>query len=89
MQIPVAIKVLNNTTSLSPMCNDELLAEARVMATVQHPYCVRLLGICMTSHMKLITQLLPLGDLRHYVREHKRKLASSTLITWSYQIAEV
>lgn len=43
VKIPVAIKVLSDGTS--PSLNKELLEEARVMASVEHPCCVRILAV--------------------------------------------
>ena len=86
VMIPVAIKILHDASSGN---NEEFLAEARVMATIQHPFCVRLLAICMTSPLMLITELMPLGCLLNYVRVHKYHLASKHLLSWCTQIAKV
>jgi len=56
VKIPVAIKALQEGTA--PAQNKELLEEARVMASVVHPCCVRILAICMTAQVLLCT--LPL-----------------------------
>ena len=86
----MAIKILQEDTS--PSRNKELLEEARVMASVNHPCCVRLQAVCMTAHMMLISELLPVGSLLEYVRrEHQREhdLTSAILLLWAKQIAEV
>ena len=83
----VAIKILQEGTS--PLQNRELLEEARVMASVNHPCCVRIQAVCMTAHMMLISELLPTGSLLDYVREHQYELNSATLLLWAKQIAEV
>ena len=83
----VAIKILQDATS--PSRNKELLEEARVMASVNHPCCVRLQAVCMTAHMMLISELLPTGSLLDYVRGHQFELSSATLLLWAKQIAEV
>ena len=51
MKIPVAIKALQEGTA--PAQNKELLEEARVMASVVHPCCVRILAVCMTAQVML------------------------------------
>ncbi|EJX5484251.1 thiol-activated cytolysin family protein [Listeria monocytogenes] len=61
VKIPVAIKVLRENTS--PKANKEILDEAYVMAGVGSPYVSRLLGICLTSTVQLVTQLMPYGCL--------------------------
>jgi len=83
----VAIKILQEGTS--PSQNKELLEEARVMASVNHPCCVRLQAVCMTAHMMLISELLPTGSLLDYVRAQQYELSSDTLLLWAKQIAEV
>ena len=85
----VAIKVLQEGTSQSSAQNKELLEEARVMASVKHPCCVRLEAVCMTAHMMLISELLPTGSLLDYVRGHQFELSAATLLLWAKQIAEV
>lgn len=87
MKIPVAIKVLSDSTS--PCQNKELLEEARVMASVENPCCIRILAVCMTAQMMLITQLMPLGCLLDYVRKHKDNIGSKVLLNWCTQIAKV
>ncbi len=87
VKIPVAIKVLSEGTS--PNLNKELLEEARVMASVEQPCCVRILAVCMTAQMMLITQLMPLGCLLDYVRKHKANIGSKALLNWCTQIAKV
>lgn len=87
VRIPVAIKVLQEGTSTSQ--NKELLQEARVMASVEHPCCVRILAVCMAAQLMLVTQLLPLGCLLDYIRKNKCNIGSKALLNWTYQIAKV
>ncbi|KAK9965207.1 hypothetical protein ABG768_004308 [Culter alburnus] len=86
VKIPVAIKVLRENTS--PKANKEILDEAYVMAGVASPYVCRLLGICLTSTVQLVTQLMPYGCLLDYVRENKDRIGSQYLINWCVQIAK-
>ncbi|XP_036897009.1 epidermal growth factor receptor isoform X3 [Sturnira hondurensis] len=86
VKIPVAIKELREATS--PKANKEILDEAYVMASVDHPHVCRLLGICLTSTVQLITQLMPFGCLLDYVREHKDNVGSQYLLNWCVQIAK-
>jgi L1 cell adhesion molecule len=65
----------------------EFLDEAYIMASVEHPNLLKLHAVCMTSQMMLITQLMPLGCLLDYVRNHKDKIGSKALLNWSTQIA--
>ncbi|XP_030623382.1 epidermal growth factor receptor [Chanos chanos] len=86
VKIPVAIKVLREVTS--PKANKEILDEAYVMASVDHPHVCRLLGICLTSSIQLITQIMPYGCLLDYVRENKDNIGSQSLLNWCVQIAK-
>uniref|UniRef100_UPI00398F0B77 epidermal growth factor receptor n=1 Tax=Pristiophorus japonicus TaxID=55135 RepID=UPI00398F0B77 len=86
VKIPVAIKVLREATS--PKANKEILDEAYVMASVDHPHVCRLLGICLTSTVQLVTQLMPYGCLLDYMRENKEHIGSQYLLNWCVQIAK-
>lgn len=86
VKIPVAIKELREATS--PKANKEILDEAYVMASVDNPHVCRLLGICLTSTVQLVTQLMPFGCLLDYVREHKDNIGSQYLLNWCVQIAK-
>ncbi|KAF7664063.1 hypothetical protein LDENG_00191000 [Lucifuga dentata] len=86
VKIPVAIKVLRENTS--PRANKDILDEAYVMAGVASPYVCRLLGICLTSTVQLVTQLMPYGCLLDYVRENKDRIGSQFLLNWCVQIAK-
>lgn len=86
VKIPVAVKVLHEGSSSAQ--NSELLDEARIMASVNHPYCVRLTAICMTSPVQLVTPLMPFGSLLDYLRKHKANIGSKNLLNWATQIAK-
>ncbi|XP_030612275.1 melanoma receptor tyrosine-protein kinase-like isoform X2 [Archocentrus centrarchus] len=86
VKIPVAIKVLREATS--PKANQEILDEAYVMASVDHPHVCRLLGICLTSSVQLVTQLMPYGCLLDYVRHHRDHIGAQWLLNWCVQIAK-
>ncbi len=86
VKIPVAIKVLMEISGSES--SKEFLDEAYIMASVEHPNLLKLHAVCMTSQMMLITQLMPLGCLLDYVRNHKDKIGSKALLNWSTQIAK-
>ncbi|XP_019617947.1 PREDICTED: epidermal growth factor receptor-like isoform X2 [Branchiostoma belcheri] len=85
VKIPVAVKVLREGTT--PEASKELLEEAYVMATVDHPCLVRLLGVCLAQQTMLVTQFMPLGDLLKYVLQNKDNVGSQVLLNWCTQIA--
>lgn len=59
------------------------------MAGVASPYVCRLLGICLTSTVQLVTQLMSYGCLLEYVRKNKDHIGSQLLLNWCVQIAKV
>lgn len=59
------------------------------MAGVASPYVCRLLGICLTSTVQLVTQLMSYGCLLEYVRKNKDRIGSQLLLNWCVQIAKV
>ncbi|EFA01355.2 epidermal growth factor receptor isoform X1 [Tribolium castaneum] len=83
-KIPVAIKVLRDGSTSSK----EFLSEAFIMASVEHPNLLQLLGVCMTSEIMLITQLMPLGCLLDFVRKNRDRIGAKALLNWSTQIAK-
>jgi len=85
VKIPVAIKVLREDHGRNS--NNEFMDEAFIMASVEHPNLLKLLGVCLTNQMMLITQLMPLGCLLDYVRTHQKNIGSQHLLNWCTQIA--
>ncbi|KAF8570470.1 hypothetical protein P879_04249, partial [Paragonimus westermani] len=85
VEIPVAIKVLSD--SADPQTNKELLEEAKVMATVDHPCCLRFLALCLTSRLQLVTQYMPLGSLLDFVKSYVDLLQVNMFLAWAEQIA--
>lgn len=85
IKIPVAIKILREGTN--PNMNKEFLEEAYIMASVDHPNLLKLVAVCMTSQLMLVTQLMPLGCLLDYVRNNRDKIGSKPLLNWCTQIA--
>ncbi|XP_035704636.1 epidermal growth factor receptor isoform X2 [Folsomia candida] len=85
VKIPVAIKVLREGTGANT--SKEFLDEAYIMASVEHPHLLKLLAVCLTSQLMLVTQLMPLGCLRDYVHNNRDKVGSKALLNWCTQIA--
>ncbi|XP_036838350.1 receptor tyrosine-protein kinase erbB-4 isoform X2 [Oncorhynchus mykiss] len=85
VKIPVAIKILNEATG--PKANVEFM-DALIMASMEHPHLVRLLGVCLSPTTQLVTQLMPHGCLLDYVHEHKDNIGSQLLLNWCVQIAK-
>ncbi|XP_018020584.1 epidermal growth factor receptor isoform X2 [Hyalella azteca] len=85
VKIPVAIKVLREGTDTN--VSREILEEAYIMASVDHPNLLQLLAVCMTTKIMMVTQLMPLGALLDYVRINRDKIGSKPLLNWCTQIA--
>uniref|UniRef100_A0AAY4AEE6 receptor protein-tyrosine kinase n=1 Tax=Denticeps clupeoides TaxID=299321 RepID=A0AAY4AEE6_9TELE len=68
VKIPVAIKILNETHG-----GLNYLGEALIMASMEHPHLVRLLGVCLS----------PTIQLGH---PHKDNIGSQLLLNWCVQI---
>jgi epidermal growth factor receptor len=84
VKIPVAVKVLQDFQK-----SNDLLDEARIMSSVRHSCCIRIIAISMTAQVKLVTQLMPLGCLLDYVQRHKELVGPTALLNWASQIADV
>lgn len=59
------------------------------MGSLDHPYIVRLLGICPGPSLQLVTQLSTQGSLLEHIRHHKNSLDPQRLLNWCVQIAKV
>lgn len=82
----MAIKVVQET---SGKAQQEMLGEAGLMASMRHPHLLRLVGVCLSDGLQLITPLRPLGNLLEFVQKHKQKLGSLELMRYCQQIASV
>ena len=87
VKLSVAIKVLREGTSSSQ--NRDLLEEARIMASVNHPCCVRIAAVCMTAQLMLVTQLMKYGCTLDFIRRQQNNVSSKMLLQWAAQIASV
>nr|CAH8869712.1 unnamed protein product [Trichobilharzia regenti] len=68
---------------------EELLQEAKIMASVMHRHCLPLIGICLSSERHcLVSIFVELGSLDRYVKQHANELNSLTLLSWGEQIAD-
>jgi len=86
VKILVAIKELRERSN--PGSDTELLEEARIMASVMHPCCIRVMAVCVTRQMMLVTPLMPFGSLLDYLHRNRSNIGSRSMLTWARQIAE-
>jgi len=87
VKLIVAVKVLREGTASDQ--NRDLLEEARIMASVNHPCCVRIAAVCMTAQLMLVTQLMKYGCALDYIRRQQDNISSKLLLRWASQIASV
>ena len=73
VEIEVAIKVLRADNEEADLMKDDLLREASVMATFDHPHLVALMGVCIESPMRLVVEFASYGALDEYLQEHEPK----------------
>ena len=66
----VAVKVLKAVEDPEAR-RAELLQEAEFMAQLDHPFIVRIVGICDAEALMLVMEVANLGPLHTYLREHK------------------
>ena len=81
--INVAVKTLLNSVDIPELERRQFEYEARLLATVRHPWILRLLAVCIEEGASMmVLELMPGGDLRSYLiahetecREHIEQLA--------------
>lgn len=71
---PVAVKSLKNEILYERGNVEEFLREAALMATLDHPNILRLLGVCYSNDgvPSLVLPFMQFGDLRSYVADPYR-----------------
>ncbi|XP_076840273.1 receptor tyrosine-protein kinase erbB-3b isoform X2 [Brachyhypopomus gauderio] len=86
VKIPVAIKTIQDRSGRQTFTEitDHMLA----MGSLDHPYVVRLLGICPGSSLQLVTQLSTQGSLLQHLRQNAHHLDPQRLLNWCVQIAK-
>ncbi|XP_052415498.1 receptor tyrosine-protein kinase erbB-3 [Carassius gibelio] len=86
VKIPVAIKTIQDCKGRQTF--EEITDHMLAMGSLDHPYIVRLLGICPGPSLQLVTQLSPQGSLLEHIRKHREGLNPQRLLNWCVQIAK-
>uniref|UniRef100_A0A8C9W6A1 Receptor protein-tyrosine kinase n=1 Tax=Scleropages formosus TaxID=113540 RepID=A0A8C9W6A1_SCLFO len=86
VKIPVAIKTIQDRTGRQTFT--ELTDHMLAMGSLDHPYIVRLLGICPGVGLQLVTQLSTQGSLLEHIRQYRDNLDPQRLLNWCVQIAK-
>uniref|UniRef100_A0A8C2ALS8 Receptor protein-tyrosine kinase n=1 Tax=Cyprinus carpio TaxID=7962 RepID=A0A8C2ALS8_CYPCA len=86
VKIPVAIKTIQDRTGRQTF--QEITDHMLAMGSLDHPYIVRLLGICPGPSLQLVTQLGPQGSLLEHIQQRRESLNPQRLLNWCVQIAK-
>ncbi|XP_041859442.1 receptor tyrosine-protein kinase erbB-3b isoform X2 [Melanotaenia boesemani] len=86
VKIPVAIKTIQDTSGRQTFT--EITEHMLSMGSLDHPYIVRLLGICPGVSLQLVTQLSSHSSLLEHIRQNKNSLDPQRLLNWCVQIAK-
>ncbi|VEL10901.1 unnamed protein product, partial [Protopolystoma xenopodis] len=85
--IDVAVKILNEFGGSSDL--HALLDEAKVMVSVSHRHCLRLLGVCLSGTRRcLVSAYVENGSLDRYLSTHGSRIQAQLLLIWASQIAD-
>ncbi|XP_035015745.2 receptor tyrosine-protein kinase erbB-3b [Hippoglossus stenolepis] len=86
VKIPVAIKTIQDSSGRQTFT--EITDHMLSMGSLDHPYIVRLLGVCPGASLQLLTQFIPQGSLLEHIRQNKNSLDPQRLLNWCVQIAK-
>ena len=75
--IEVAVKQLKTDAAAQ---KTEIEHEARIMLKLDHPYIVRMIGMCQEATMMLVMELAINGPLHKYLRKHKEVTVRQLLV---------
>ncbi|XP_007899176.1 tyrosine-protein kinase ZAP-70 [Callorhinchus milii] len=84
--IDVAIKVLKNDNEKS--LKDELMKEAQFMQQLDHPYIVRLIGVCDAEHLMLVMEMASGGPLNKFLSSKKDQISVDNIVELLFQVSE-
>ncbi|XP_020913434.1 tyrosine-protein kinase SYK [Exaiptasia diaphana] len=84
-KIPVAVKRLKSEELNNPKL--EMMIEANIMMKLNHPYIVRIIGMCTAPTMMLVMELAAEGPLNEYLKNNKQMEMLNILIVM-LQVAE-
>uniref|UniRef100_A0A3P9INS5 Receptor protein-tyrosine kinase n=1 Tax=Oryzias latipes TaxID=8090 RepID=A0A3P9INS5_ORYLA len=86
VKIPVAIKTIQDISGQQTFT--EITDYMLSMGSLDHPYIVRLLGICPGASLQLVTALSSQGSVLEHIRQNRSSLDPQRLLNWCVQIAK-
>lgn len=60
-----------------------------MMSSMAHMHLLRLLRVCVSPDMQVVTQLMPLGCRLDYIHKHKDNVGAQLLLSWCVQITNL
>ncbi|XP_015113261.1 focal adhesion kinase 1 isoform X2 [Diachasma alloeum] len=81
----VAVKTCKVDADLATA--EKFLEEAYIMQQFEHPYIIRLIGVCSEAPIWLVMELARLGEMRAYLQSNKHRLDLATLLLYTFQLS--
>ncbi|XP_063604451.1 uncharacterized protein LOC134779972 isoform X1 [Penaeus indicus] len=66
---------------------EKFLEEAYIMQQFDHPYIIKLIGICSDSPIWIVMELARYGEMRAYLQNNKDRLSLATLVLYAFQLS--
>ncbi|XP_043274761.1 focal adhesion kinase 1 isoform X7 [Venturia canescens] len=83
----IAVAVKTCKVDADSATADKFLEEAYIMQQFEHPYIIRLIGVCSEAPIWLIMELAKLGEMRAYLQSNKHRLDLATLLLYTFQLS--
>ncbi|XP_074102045.1 protein tyrosine kinase 2 Fak isoform X2 [Cotesia typhae] len=83
--VAVAVKTCKVDADLATA--EKFLEEAYIMQQFEHPYIIRLIGVCSEAPIWLVMELARLGEMRAYLQNNKHRLDLATLLLYTFQLS--
>ncbi|XP_064638569.1 tyrosine-protein kinase HTK16-like isoform X2 [Lineus longissimus] len=83
----VAVKTLHPEIMHTASSKEQFLVEAKVMAKLDHPCIVKLIGVSEGKLLLMVQELVAMGSLLNYLIEYPERIEKSELYLWAAQIA--
>lgn len=65
----------------------KIIKFADIMQQFEHPYIIRLIGVCSEAPIWLVMELARLGEMRAYLQSNKQRLDLATLLLYTFQLS--
>lgn len=87
--VEVAIKTITQKdTENFNQTLSAFLREATIMMKLKHPFIVKIIGLLEGPQLRFVQELVGMGSLKTYLKEHRDSLLPLNINTWAAQIAD-